>query len=248
MSKRSPMFHISVLTLLILLLPVLFLVTVATSITTMKPSRALRQTRRTPVVSVLSRKRIFDFVASLGGLIVLSPLFLILALAIRFSSPGSIFYPAKRIGKDGKTFTLYKFRSMVIDADKIGPAVTGAADRRITPIGRILRRTKLDELPQLLNVLRGDMSLVGPRPEAPNYVALYTSQQREVLSAKPGITSPASVEYRNEEAILTGDEWEKHYIEEVMPEKLAIDLTYVKNPTLKKDFAIIGQTFLALLR
>ncbi len=250
MSKRSPLFHLSVLVLLFLLLPMLLLVMVTTSITTMRPSRTLRiqTTRSTYTDSLFSRKRIFDIVASLGGLIVLSPLFFALTLAIRFSSPGPVFYRAKRIGKDGKVFTLYKFRSMVINADKIGPAVTGAADRRITPVGRILRRTKLDELPQLLNVLRGDMSLVGPRPEAPNYVALYTPQQREVLSAKPGITSPASVQYRNEEAILTGDEWEKHYIERVMPEKLAIDLTYVKNPTLRKDFAIIGQTFMALLR
>mgnify|MGYP006272105477 CR=1 FL=1 len=191
-------------------------------------------------------KRAFDILASGIGLIVLSPILLVIALAIKLTSPGPIFYRATRIGRDGEPFKLYKFRSMVVDADKIGPAVTGAQDKRITPIGRLLRRTKFDEFPQLINVFIGDMSLVGPRPEAPKYVALYDDQQRRVLDVRPGITSPASVEYRNEEALLTDDDWEQMYIEEVMPAKLAIDLQYVENPTLARDIVIIFKTLRAL--
>jgi lipopolysaccharide/colanic/teichoic acid biosynthesis glycosyltransferase len=191
-------------------------------------------------------KRAFDILASGIGLSVLSPVLLVIALAIKLTSSGPIFYHATRIGRDGDPFKLYKFRSMVVDADKIGPAVTGAQDQRITPIGRLLRRTKFDEFPQLINVFIGDMSLVGPRPEAPKYVALYNDEQRRVLDVRPGITSPASVEYRNEEALLTGDDWEQMYIEEVMPAKLAIDLQYVENPTLGRDIIIIFKTLRAL--
>lgn len=193
-------------------------------------------------------KRTFDIVASLLGLIVLSPVLLILALAVRVSSAGPVFYRATRVGRHGVEFKLLKFRSMVINADKIGPAVTGAADPRITPVGRVLRRTKLDELPQLWNVLVGQMSVVGPRPESPKYVALYTKKQRGVLNVRPGITSPASVKYRNEEAMLTGDDWEKLYIKEIMPAKLKVDLEYAQNPSLMRDIVIILQTVLALFR
>ncbi|MEW6580001.1 MAG: sugar transferase, partial [Chloroflexota bacterium] len=167
-------------------------------------------------------KRPFDLLASAIGLVFLSPLFALIALLIRLSSPGPIFYRARRVGRCGREFTLYKFRSMVANADRQGPGITTAGDPRVTPIGRVLRRTKLDELPQLWNVLRGDMSLVGPRPEDPRYVALYTPEQRRVLDVRPGITSLASIEYRHEEAVLRGPDWEQRYIREVMPAKLTI--------------------------
>lgn len=193
-------------------------------------------------------KRIFDLFASALGLIILSPLFALIALLIRLTSPGPVFYRARRVGQGGREFTLYKFRSMVADADRRGPGITAAGDPRVTSIGRVLRRTKLDELPQLWNVLRGDMSLVGPRPEDPRYVALYTPEQRRVLDVRPGITSLASIEYRNEEAVLHGPDWEQHYIHEVMPAKLAIDLRYVQRATLFTDLLIILRTLLALFR
>lgn len=193
-------------------------------------------------------KRAFDVLASGAGLIVLSPVLVALALLVKFGSPGPVFYRANRVGLHGQPFQLFKFRSMVVGADKKGPAVTGAGDSRVTPIGKFLRRTKLDELPQLLNVLRGEMSVVGPRPEDPRYVAHYTPEQRAVLNVRPGITSPASVAYRNEEAILTGQDWETTYIQQVMPAKLVIDLEYAHNPSLLRDFQIIFQTLLALFR
>jgi len=193
-------------------------------------------------------KRIFDLLASALGLIILSPIFALIALLIRLTSPGPVFYRARRVGQGGREFTLYKFRSMVADADRRGPGITAAGDPRVTSIGRVLRRTKLDELPQLWNVLRGDMSLVGPRPEDPRYVALYTPEQRRVLDVRPGITSLASIEYRNEEAVLHGPDWEQHYIHEVMPAKLAIDLRYVQRATLFTDLLIILRTLLALFR
>lgn len=187
-------------------------------------------------------------VVSLVGLVCLAPLFIIIAMAIRVSSPGPIFHRANRIGQGGQEFRLYKFRTMVNNADKQGPGITAAGDHRITPVGRILRRTKLDELPQLINVLRGEMSLVGPRPEDPRYVALYDEKQRAVLSVHPGITSLASVEYRSEEKILQGDDWEKLYIEKVMPEKLALDLRYIENQSLWSDIKIILKTLLSLFK
>lgn len=193
-------------------------------------------------------KRLFDIAASGLGLILLSPLLLVLALAVKLGSSGPIFYRANRVGRYGKHFKLLKFRSMVINADQIGPAVTRAADPRITRVGRFLRRTKLDELPQLMNVLRGEMSLVGPRPEDPRYVALYTDEQRQVLNVRPGITSPASVAYRNEEAMLVGDDWEKHYVEQIMPVKLAVDLEYARNASLWRDVRVILGTLRALFR
>lgn len=193
-------------------------------------------------------KRAFDVLVASVGLIILSPLLIGVAIAIKLTSPGPIFYRARRVGKDGREFYVYKFRSMVIDADKIGPAVTGAIDPRITPIGRTVRRTKLDELPQLLNVIRGEMSLVGPRPESPKYVALYTETQRQVLRVRPGITSPASIAYRHEEQLLTGTDWETDYIQTVMPAKLALDLEYAQNPNLAYDLRLIFQTFVALFK
>lgn len=190
-------------------------------------------------------KRAFDLLASGVGLIILSPLLLGIAFAVRLTSPGPALYRARRVGRHGKEFTLYKFRSMVANADRQGPGITAAQDRRITRVGRFLRRTKLDELPQLLNVLRGEMSLVGPRPEDPRYVAFYTPEQRRILDYRPGITSAASLAYRNEERILSGDNWERVYTEYVMPAKLAIDLEYAQRATLWRDMGLIFRTVLA---
>jgi lipopolysaccharide/colanic/teichoic acid biosynthesis glycosyltransferase len=193
-------------------------------------------------------KRLFDLLVSGIGLVVLSPLLLAIGLVVCLTSPGPALHRAKRVGRDSELFTLYKFRSMVADADKQGPGVTTAGDSRVTPIGRILRRTKLDELPQLFNVLRGDMSLVGPRPEDPRYVALYTTEQRGVLRVRPGITSPASVYYRDEERILQGTDWETQYTTQVLPAKLALDLEYARRANLLTDLKIIWQTARALFR
>lgn len=193
-------------------------------------------------------KRAFDVVVSAGAITLLLPFFLLIALGVRLDSPGPVLYRARRVGRGEQLFTLLKFRTMTLGADKLGPGVTGAQDRRITRMGSVLRRTKLDELPQLWNVLRGDMSLVGPRPEDPRYVALYTPQQRLVLNVRPGITSPASVTYRHEEALLTGPDWETTYIQQVMPAKLALDLEYARHPTLRADIVIIARTVWVLFR
>ena len=193
-------------------------------------------------------RRLLDVIAAAGGLIVLSPLFLLTAVLIKRDSPGPVFYRARRVGKDGHEFRLYKFRSMVADADRQGPGITASGDSRVTRVGLMLRRTKLDELPQLINVLTGDMSLVGPRPEDPRYVALYTDEQRQVLAVRPGITSAASLTYRDESALLAGEDWERQYIQEIMPHKLAIDLDYQARRTLASDLNLILRTVLALMR
>jgi lipopolysaccharide/colanic/teichoic acid biosynthesis glycosyltransferase len=192
-------------------------------------------------------KRILDCLVSMLGLLFLLPLLFILSVAIALPDRGPIFYRAKRIGRGGIPFELYKFRTMVVDADRIGPAITTRGDSRVTPIGRFLRRTKLDELPQLLNVLKGDMSLVGPRPEDPRYVTLYTPEQRHILDYAPGITSAASLSYRDEERMLTGDDWETVYRTKVMPEKIAIDLEYMVSANIMTDLNLIFQTVLAMV-
>jgi lipopolysaccharide/colanic/teichoic acid biosynthesis glycosyltransferase len=191
-------------------------------------------------------RRWLDVAASLAGLAVLSPLFLLLGLWIKLDSPGPVFYRATRVGKDGRLFRLFKFRSMVTGADRQGPGITAAGDSRVTRAGRVLRRTKIDELPQLINVLKGEMSLVGPRPEDPRYVALYTPEQRRVLAVRPGITSAASLAYRHEEQMLAGAGWETIYREQVLPAKLAIDLDYLARRTLVSDIRLIGQTIAAV--
>lgn len=193
-------------------------------------------------------KRLFDFFAASVGLILFSPLFLLLAILIKLDSPGPIFFRGHRVGRHGRLFHMFKFRSMVTDAALKGPGLTAKGDKRVTRIGGILRRTKLDELPQLINVVRGEMSLVGPRPEDPRYVALYTPEQRRVLSVRPGITSMASVKYRNEEAILSQSNLHNVYIDKVMPEKLAIDLAYLDEQTFWRDIGVLTLTLLALFR
>ena len=193
-------------------------------------------------------KRIFDIAISSIGLIILSPCLLVIALLIKITSPGLVFYRAERVGKDGVSFKLYKFRSMTTDADKSGPKITTQGDARVTSVGRWLRKLKLDELPQLINVLKGEMSMVGPRPEDPHYVAYYSPEQRQVLSVLPGITSAASVRFRHEEQILVGDDWEIQYIQQVLPEKLDIELDYLRQRSFWGDLSLIWRTFLALLR
>lgn len=193
-----------------------------------------------------SIRRAVDVVVSGVGIIILSPLFVLVAIAIKLDSTGPVFYRALRVGKDGIPFRLYKFRSMVVDADKCGPGITAASDDRITRVGRFLRRTKIDEFPQLINVLRGEMSLVGPRPEDPRYVDKYTSEQRQVLNVCPGITSAASLVYRHEEQLLSGENWETYYSNVVLPDKLAIDLAYLENRTLISDLILILRTIVAV--
>ena len=192
-------------------------------------------------------KRCFDIIVALIGLVLLTPVFLIVALAIKLDSPGPVFYIGKRIGKDGVPFGIIKFRTMVDHADRIGAALTQGQDRRVTPVGRVLRQWKLDELPQLLNVLRGEMSLVGPRPEAPCYVGHYTPEQRRVLQAKPGITGLTQVRFRHEESLLQRcRNVEEEYIREIMPHKLALDLEYVESQTLLLDLKLIARTLMCL--
>jgi len=192
-------------------------------------------------------KRALDLVISIPGLLVLSPLLLVLALWITLDSEGPVLYRGKRVGQDGRPFLMYKFRTMVVGAEKRGPAVTYRDDPRITGAGRFLRRAKLDELPQLLNVLRGEMSLVGPRPEDPSYVAFYTPEQRLALSVKPGITGPTQLEYRDEASMLQGEGVDEEYVTRLMPEKLKLDLEYVGTRSLMSDLKLLWRTVTALL-
>lgn len=192
--------------------------------------------------------RLFDAAVSAAGLVILSPLFALLAIWIKLDSPGPAFYRGERVGKDGRLFHLVKFRSMARDAAELGPGLTGRGDPRITRAGRVLRRTKLDELPQLFNVLRGEMSLVGPRPEDPRYVALYSPDQRLTLSRRPGITSLASLKYFDEEALLGGGDADDLYTRVIMPRKLEMDLAYMESRTLWSDLKVIAMTIAAVFR
>ena len=170
-------------------------------------------------------KRLFDISASFFGLLLLSPLFLVVALCVGLTGRGGVFYVQTRVGRYGRDFKLYKFRSMRTGSDAKGLLTVGGKDGRITPVGYFIRKYKIDELPQLFNVLKGDMSLVGPRPEVRKYVALYNSEQMRVLSARPGITDPASIKYRNENDLLAqADDPERFYVEKIMPDKLKINL------------------------
>jgi len=185
-------------------------------------------------------KRLFDIVFSIIILIVLFPLFLIISLWIIIDDGFPVFYLQERIGKDFKPFKLIKFRTMYKDADKKGLLTVSSKDNRITPSGYYLRKFKLDELPQFINVLKGEMSIVGPRPEVKKYVELYNDEQKKVLSVKPGITDEASLKYIDENDVLArseNPEWT--YINEVMPEKLKINLQYIKNQNLLYDLKII---------
>ena len=193
--------------------------------------------------------RFFDFILSLVGLVVLAPIFIVLAIWIKIDSKGPVFYKQVRVGQNSIDFGLFKFRSMVVDADKKGLITVGGRDPRITRSGYFIRKYKLDELPQLINVLLGDMSLVGPRPEVRKYVELYTDEQQKVLSAKPGITDYASIEYMDENEILgKSSDPEKTYIEEIMPEKIKYNMKYINNKSLFEYFKIILLTVLKIVR
>ncbi len=189
-------------------------------------------------------KRTFDVIMSGLGLLCLSPLFLVLAVWIKCDSPGPVFYRQTRVGRGNRDFRLFKFRSMRPDSDRLGLITIGGHDPRVTRSGYYIRKYKLDEFPQLINVFLGDMSLVGPRPEVRKYVDLYTPEQMRVLDVRPGITSLASIRYRNENDILAAaDDPDRAYIEQVMPDKLAIDLEYVGKANLRSDIALIFSTF-----
>ena len=193
--------------------------------------------------------RFFDFILSLVGLVVLAPIFIVLAIWIKIDSTGPVFYKQVRVGQSGIDFGLFKFRSMVVDADKKGLITVGGRDPRITRSGYFIRKYKLDELPQLINVLVGDMSLVGPRPEVRKYVDLYTDEQQKVLSVKPGITDYASIEYMDENEILgKSSDPEKTYIEEIMPEKIKYNMKYILNKNISEYFKIIFLTLLKIVR
>lgn len=184
--------------------------------------------------------RLLDIIFALFGVIILSPFFILLSLWVKLDSKGPVLYKQKRIGCGGEEFSLLKFRSMHVDADKKGLLTVGGRDPRITRSGFILRKFKLDELPQLFNVLAGDMSLVGPRPEVKKYVDLYTDEQRKILSVRPGITDMASIEFSNENEILEQQaDPEQYYIDHIMPEKIRLNQQYIQAPTVGNYFRII---------
>ena len=193
--------------------------------------------------------RLCDIFFSALGLIILFPFFIVFYLLIRIESKGGAFYIQERIGKNGKPFGLYKFRSMRVGSDAEGLLTVGERDNRITRIGYVLRKTKIDELPQLLNVLKGDMSLVGPRPEVRKYTDMYTDEQRKVLCVRPGITDYASIEYVNENELLSkADDPERMYIEKVMPDKIKLNMKYLEHYTVGEYFKIIFLTFKSLVK
>lgn len=192
-------------------------------------------------------KRAFDVAVATMLVLLLLPAWAVCAAAVRLSSPGPSIHRARRVGRGSRPFTLLKFRTMVADAADLGPGVTAASDRRITPVGRFLRRWKLDETLQLLNVLAGHMSLVGPRPEDPRYVERYTAAQRRLLTVRPGMTSPATLAFRDEEQLLHRLAPEDHYVEVILPEKLGIDLAYLDRRSFGGDCLLLVRTVLALL-
>lgn len=191
-------------------------------------------------------KRTFDILVSAIGLLALSPVLALVAIAIKIGSPGPVFFRQERVGKNFRPFKILKFRTMVVDAPKLGAQITqGNDDPRITKIGKLLRRTKLDELPQLINVLRGEMSFVGPRPEVPRYVELFRDDYAEILRVRPGITDPASLKYRDEGAILAqAADHEAAYIEQILPDKIALAKEYVRRPSFTGDVVLLFRTVL----
>ncbi len=192
-------------------------------------------------------KRLFDIFVSFTGLLLLLPLFFIIGLVVRLGSPGSVFYRQQRVGKKGQLFRIFKFRTMQPNSDSKGLLTVGGRDPRITRSGYFLRKYKLDELPQLLNVLIGDMSFVGPRPEVKKYVDLYTPQELQVLNVRPGITDYASLEYFSENELLaTSDDPETTYIQEIMPAKLKLNARYIEEAGLLTDVKIMGRTILKI--
>ena len=197
----------------------------------------------------LAAKRAMDIAISAAALCVLWPVLLLIALAIVVDDPGPVFYRQVRVGRSGKPFRIFKFRTMVVDADKKGLSITVGRDSRITRVGAFLRRSKLDELAQLLNVLCGQMSFVGPRPEVPRYVAMYTPYQQPVLLVRPGITDYASIAYRNENDLLAGaDDPERMYIDVIMPDKIELNMKYLREISPLADLRLILSTLSAVIR
>ena len=196
----------------------------------------------------MSAKRVFDIATAVLGLVLLAPLFVVVAAWIKLDSPGPVFFRQERIGRGGVPFRIHKFRTMRVGAEVVGPALTVGADPRITRAGAFLRRTKIDELAQLIDVLRGDMSVVGPRPEVPRYVAAYPPELRaKVLSVRPGITDPASLQFRDESTLLArAADPEREYRDVVLPEKLRLAADYVDSATLGGDLRLIAATVRAL--
>ena len=197
----------------------------------------------------LITKRAFDIVCSFLGLLILAIPMIIIALIITLDSPGPPIFKQERLGLHGKPFMIYKFRSMRLDAEENGPQWADEQDPRCTHFGQILRRTRLDELPQFYNILRGDMSFVGPRPEVADYVDLYTPYQRQVLQVRPGITGLASIRFRNENDLLTAsDDPNRTYIEQIMPKKIELDLEYIPHASVFYDIKLIIQTFAVVIK
>jgi lipopolysaccharide/colanic/teichoic acid biosynthesis glycosyltransferase len=197
-----------------------------------------------------SAKRLFDITSGILLLFLLGPLLLFIAFLIKRGSPGPAFYKQIRMGRADRPFLIYKFRTMFADADQHGPAITSTDDPRITPVGRKLRATKLDELPQLFNVLRGEMSFVGPRPQVPKFVDAFGERYRAVvLAVRPGITGPTQLEFRNEELMLEGVmDREEYYIHRLLPVKCRMDADYVENRSARSDLRVIGQTLWLFVR
>jgi lipopolysaccharide/colanic/teichoic acid biosynthesis glycosyltransferase len=193
--------------------------------------------------------RLLDIAASVCGLVLLAPLFLLVACAIRFDSPGPVFFCQTRMGRYFRPFRMYKFRTMVQDASSIGGELTVGHDRRITAVGRALRKTRIDELPQLINVLIGEMSLVGPRPEVEQFVERFREDYQMLLSVRPGITDPASVAFRNEAAMLAEHEdHEQYYVTVILPEKIRLSKQYIAQRSVLRNLSLIGHTLCAVCR
>lgn len=194
-------------------------------------------------------KRVFDFCASGIGLVLLSPLFLVLSVWIKLDSNGPVFYRQVRVGRHNKDFRIFKFRSMLVGSDKGSLVTIGGHDPRITRVGYFIRKFKIDELPQLINVFIGDMSLVGPRPEVRHYVDYWTPEQMRILSVRPGITDPASIKFRNENELMEkAEDPESFYIEVIMQEKLKLYLEYIENHTFFTDIVLIFKTFSTIIK
>jgi lipopolysaccharide/colanic/teichoic acid biosynthesis glycosyltransferase len=193
-------------------------------------------------------KRLFDVVVACIGIVVLLPVLAVLGLLIKLDSPGPVFFRQERVGKVFRTFWIYKFRTMVVDAERKGALITSGADPRITRFGRFLRRTKMDELPQLINVVKGDMSFVGPRPEVPRYVEIFRDDYEEILKVRPGITDLASLKYRDESEVLAAAaDPEREYIGRVLPEKIRLAKEYIRHASFSFDLGVILRTLFRIV-
>ena len=193
-------------------------------------------------------KRLFDIIACLGSILLLFPLFAVVAIIIKVNSPGPVFYRGRRTGLDGKPFRIFKFRTMVVDAEKIGGPSTALNDPRLTEIGKFLRKYKIDELPQLINILRGEMSSVGPRPQVEKYTKLYNDEEQVILSVRPGLTDYASIKFINLDQILGDESVDERYLKEIEPEKNKLRMKYAKEQSFRIDIQIILMTLMQMLK